>query len=254
MHTYDWLIVAPRHDNLESVDAEIASIAQHHNIVPQPPLVGYVTDLDVGHAVAVVDCSVICWSTHASGDGIELSDGHVLDADTAAQFVRVSTAELCIFNLCLGEKFAQRVSYLCACDVIYSPIEIGDREAAIYIGQYAAALAEHGDYHVAYEAVGSHGGDYKYIRASDSVTRGRIDSVTAIADLRSQNNQIKASVTQLGLTFILIVAMALWFGYVLSGMQTQLNRMQIQLGELRAEMRYLERTISDRRDNEFIPP
>lgn len=246
MSTFDWLIIAPRHDNLESVDAEIASIALHHNIVPQPPLVGYVTDLDVGHAVSDIDCSVICWSTHGDGDGIELSDGHALDADTVAQFVRVSGAELCIFNVCLGEKFAQRVAYLCACDVVYSPIEIEDRKAAIYIGQYAAALAEHGDYHAAYEAVGSHGGEYKYIKASDSVTRGRIDSVTAIADLRSQNNQIKASVTQLGLTFILIIVMASWFGYVLSGMQKQLNEMQSQLSELRAEIHYLERTIDDR--------
>lgn len=246
MHTYDWLIVAPRHDDLEAVDAEISAINQHHNIVPQPPLTGYVTDLDIMRIVTQYECDVMHWITHTAGGELQLSDGMEVSADALAQFVSSCNAELCIIDACVGEPLAERVAYLCDCDIIYSPVEIKDRDAAIYMAQYAAELAKLGDYYETYQAVGSHGGQYKYIRASDSITRGRVNSVTAIADLRSQNNQIKASVTQLGLTFILIVAMALWFGYVLSGMQTQLNRMQIQLGELRAEMRYLERTISDR--------
>jgi len=243
MQTLDWLVVAPRHDDLAAVDAEIAAIAAHHNVMPEPPLIGYVTDMDISNVVSRYRCDVFCWSTHASKDAIQLSDGYILDADTSAQFVRASGASLCIFNVCLGERFAQRVAYLCDCDVVYTPQEIDDRQAALYMSQLAAAIARHKIYYEAYQAAGSHGGQYKYIHAKESVTRGRIDNSATIAKLEAQNSLLKTSVTMNGWAalFVAVTAMlvTLWLGSVLLDVRAQ-------VGEIRAELRYLERTIDDR--------
>ena len=243
MAQLDWLLVAPEHDDLASVDSEIAAIAAHHNIIPDPPLVGYVTDADISKIVTQYTCDVFCWSTHASKDDIALSDGHSLDADTAAEFVRSAEAKLCVFNVCLGERFAQRVAYLCDCDVIYTPLEIDDHQAAIYMSQLAAALAQYDDFFEAYQAAGSHGGQYKYIQAKESVTRGRIDNSATIARLESQNALLKTSVQMNGYAALFIAATAmlvtLWLGSMLLDVRAQVV-------EIRAELHYLERTINDR--------
>lgn len=241
MESLDWLIVAPRHDDLESVDAEIAAIAQHHNIVPQPPLTGYVTDLDIMRIAIHHECDVMHWITHTTGGELQLSDGMEVDADALAQFVLSCKAELCIIDACVGEHLAERVAYLCACDIIYSPVEIKDRDAAIYMAQYAAELAKIGDYHAAYQAVGSHGGLYKFIRASDSVTRGRADHANAIAQLNNQLDQVKASVTTFAISLALAVAIAAWMIISLNTLRSELTT---QINELRSELHYLERTIN----------
>lgn len=244
MQPLDWLIVAPRHDDLEAVDAEIAAIAAHHNIIPDPPLEGYVTDMDVTRIVTQHECDVMHWITHTANGDLQLSDGMKVDADALAQFVLSCKAELCIIDACVGEHLAERVAYLCACDIIYSPVEIKDRDAAIYMAQYAAELAKTGDYYEAYQAAGSRGGQYKFIKASDSVTRGRTDHAAAITQLNSQLNQVKASVTTFAISLALAIALAAW---VIISLNTLRQELTTQINELRAEMRYLERTI-DRSD------
>jgi hypothetical protein len=167
-----------------------------------------------------------------------------LDTDTLAQFVLSCKAELCIIDACVGEHMAERVAYLCACDIIYSPVEIKDRDAAIYMAQYAAELSKlDGAYYEAYQAVGSHAGQYKYIRAGDSVTRGRTDHAAAIAQLQKDNAALKMSITiQGGALLLFVVLIALVF-FMQSGI---LSDIRVQVGEMRAEMRYLERSINDR--------
>lgn len=240
MAELDWLIVAPHHEDLGSVDAEIAAIAQHHNIIPQPPLTGYVTDLDIMRVVTEHECDVMHWITHTENGNLQLSDGMAVDADTLAQFSLSCKAELCIINACVGDKLAERVAYLCACDIIYSPVEISDRDASLYMAQYAAELVKADGYHEAYQAVGSHGGQYKYIRAGDSVTRGRTDHAAAIAQLQKDNIALKMSITIQGVAILLVSVLALFMifyqGNVLSDIRSS-------VGEMRAELHYLERSI-----------
>lgn len=241
--SFDWLIVAPRHNDLRSVDSEIAAIAAHHNIIPQPPLIGYVSDLDVSRAVNEVECDIFHWLTHSDGDELLLSDGLAVDADTLAQFCLSCQAELCIIDACVGQQMAERVAYLCACDVIYIPVQIEDKVAALYMSQYATALAEVGDYYEAYQAAGSHGGQYKFIRAKDSVTRGRNDNAASIAELRTEQNQVKFSITMLSISCLMIIlialALTLW-------QMTVLSDIRAQLSDVKAELHYIQRTINDR--------
>lgn len=243
MAELDWMIVAPRHDDLEAVDAEIAAIATHHSIIPQPPLTGYVTDLDVSRVVTEHECDVFHWITHTAGGNLQLSDGYTVDADTLAQFALSCKAELCIIDACVGEQLAERVAYLCACDVIYSPINIEDRVASLYMAQYAATLAEIDDYHEAYQAVGSHGGQYKFIRAKDSVTRGRTDHAAAIAQLQRDNAALKMSITIQGIAILLVSLLAIFMIFYQGNV---LAEIRASVGEMRAELHYLERTFNDR--------
>lgn len=242
-NSFDWLIVAPRHKDLRSVDSEIAAIAAHHNIIPQPPLIGYVSDLDVSRTVSEAECDIFHWLTHSDGDELLLSDGLSVDADTLAQFCLSCQAELCIIDACVGQQMAERVSYLCACDVIYSPVQIEDKVAALYMSQYAASLAESGDYYDAYQATGSHGGQYKFIRAKDSVTRGRNDNAAVISALRAEQEQIKVSATMLGLAvcFIAVIALVLTIWQA-----TVLDEIRAQISDVKAELHYIQRTIDDR--------
>lgn len=168
-----FLVVAPEQSDLKNIDAELAAIGAWHEIVPEPPLVGYVTDLDLMRVVSQVECDVIAWLTHGNSTGVLLSEGIALDANGVAQFVRGSKAQLCILNTCDSEQLALRIAYLCKIDVIYTRGEVGDRDAAIYMGQLAAALAEEDDVVAAYVAVGAHGGKYRLIEGHDSIMRSR---------------------------------------------------------------------------------
>lgn len=243
MQPLDWLIVAPRHIDLDNVPSELAAISSHHNIVPDPPLEGYVTSMDIAHAVARTRCDVFSWSTHQANGALQLSDGHTLDADTAAEYVRASSARLCIFNVCLGRQFEERVAYLCDCDVIYSPVAVDDEVAATYMAQLAAALVEYDDFYEAYQAVGSHGGEYKYIRAKDSVTRGRVDNAAIIDGLRIENQQIKASIVTFTMFMIVAAALVFWVGWSLNAYREEISALRIQMAELRTELHYIQLQI-----------
>lgn len=254
MAQLDWLIVAPRHEDLEAVDAEIAAIAAHHTITPQPPLTGYVNDMDVRRAVTEHECDVFHWITHTTAGNLQLSDGYTVDADTLAQFCLSCKAELCIIDACVGERLAERVAYLCACDVIYSPVNIEDRVASLYMAQYAAELAKLDDYHAAYQAVGSHGGQYKFIRAKDSVTRGRVGNSEIIADLCMENQQMKASITTFALFMLVAVGLSVWIGWTLNTYREEMQAMRLQMSQLQTELRYIQRQLDRDRGQSFFVP
>ncbi len=245
-----WLIVAPRHENLDAVSAELSAVAHHHDIVPQPPLIGRVTAMQIAQSLTAIDCDVFLWSTHSDGRNLHLSDGETIDATVFAQLVRQAKAKFCFFNMCLGADFAYHVAYLANCDVIFSPVQIEDNLAALYMAQYAAALARDDDYHAAYAEVGNFAGQYEYVDASDSTTRGRVESAEEIAYLRQQNMQIKASLTTLGITFGLIAVLALYFTMVLSDIQHRQNEIHNEMIELRTEVKDIQRQI-DRQSGVF---
>lgn len=162
--------IAPELEGLPDVDAELASIATAHVIVPDPPLIGYVTAQDVAHEAARNPCDVIIWMCHGDDTGLTLSNNEQIDSDLVIQFVRTSKASLCVFNACWSERLARRVFVACQIDVIYARRAVPDRDAALYMTALSDALANSDTYADAYRQAGSQGGTYKHLSRNDDMS------------------------------------------------------------------------------------
>lgn len=168
--------VAPELKDLPSIDTELAAIATRHEIVPDPPLIGYVTSDDVAHEVNKTDCDVILWMCHGGDEGLLLSNDELIDADLVTQFVRDSKATLCVFNACRSEHLARRVFYSCQIDVIYARRDVEDKKAALYMTSLSEALALSNSYTDAYRRVGSQGGTYRHLAANEDGMNRQADT------------------------------------------------------------------------------
>lgn len=90
------LLVAP---DLVGVDAisEARRIAQYHDAVT---LYGPVTAEDVYRAVTERTFDVLHFATHGGPDGVQLTGGALLDAETIAQFLRLRETRGVFFSAC----------------------------------------------------------------------------------------------------------------------------------------------------------
>ncbi len=183
------MIIAPEID-LPNIDAELATIAANHEIVPDPPLTGYVTAEDVAHETNKHTCDAIIFACHGDDLGLTLSDGHC-HANLITQFVRNSEAGLCVLNACNSERLAQRIYAHCNVSVIYARTQIDDAEAMLYMVTLSKALAVTDDYAEAYRRAGSQGGRYRIMEAKEMTGSG------AIAELAREVNELAKTVTEL---------------------------------------------------------
>ena len=129
------LLVAP---DLVGVDAinEARRIQQYHDVVT---LYGTVTVDDVYRAVQEKSFDVLHFATHGGPDGVQLSGGVVLDAETIAQFLRLRESAGLFLSSCDTGKIAAYAVQHGAVWAISSEVPLPDAEA----WKLAAAFYSH---------------------------------------------------------------------------------------------------------------
>jgi hypothetical protein len=229
------LAIAPDLENLPDVDAELAAIAADHVIVPDPPLVGYVTAHDIAHEVSRNPCDVILWMCHGDDTGLVLSDNEHIDSDLVIQFVRTSKANLCVLNACWSERLARRVFVACQIDVIYARKEVEDKRAALYMSALSDALANADTYAEAYQQAGSQSGTYKYLAVEMNNSSGQVQGLTTeiqrLSFAISANSELQVERNRL--------------------LQQQIDSMRLEVNELRRVVEALEAASKFMRN---VPP
>lgn len=171
------LVVAPEHPDLPEVAAEVAALAQQHEVVA---LTGVVRDRDVAAAVQEGTYDVIWFASHGDDQGVLLSDG-VLDIAGVGQYVRASGAELCVLNTCDSELVALAMIAGSDAHLICTIGAVEDADAQRFGLLLARALAEQDDFRAAYEQVAPVGGKYRYLTARTRSMQQR-DRVGEMAD------------------------------------------------------------------------
>jgi len=129
------LLVAP---DLVGVDAinEARRISQWHDVVT---LYGTVTADDIYRAVTEKAFDVLHFATHGGPDGVALSGGVVMDAETIAQYVRLREVRGVFFSACQTGRLASYCARHGAQWAISSEVDLPDREA----WKMAAAFYSH---------------------------------------------------------------------------------------------------------------
>lgn len=155
------LVIAPDHPDLPNVGAEVAAIAQQHEVVA---LTGIVRDRDIAAAVQEGPYDVIWFASHGDQHGVLLSDG-VLGIAGAGQYVRASEADLCVLNTCDSEQVALAMVAATPASMICTLGDVDDRDAQRFGLLLAGALLEHNDYRIAYDQVAPVGGKYRFLTA-----------------------------------------------------------------------------------------
>jgi CHAT domain len=227
------LVVAPEHPDLPEVLAEVAAIAQQHDVVA---LTGVVRDRDIAAAVQEGPYDVIWFASHGDEQGVLLSDG-VLDIAGVGQYVRASGADLCVLNTCDSETVALAMIAGSDAHLICTISEVEDGDAQRFGLLLARALAEQSDYKAAYEQVAPVGGKYRYLTARTR-SMPRVDRVGEMVDqLYHVAGDVRALRTWL---VALVVAMVILFAMQMIVWQ-RTDLLTQEIISLKQQALYLER-------------
>jgi hypothetical protein len=129
------LLVAPDGLGVDAV-SEVRRVQQYHDVAS---LYGTVTLDDIYRAVQEKSFDVIHFATHGGPDGVMLSGGVVLDAETIAQLTRLRETAGVFFSSCSTGKLGAYVVRHGARWAISSEVELSDAEA----WKLAAAFYSH---------------------------------------------------------------------------------------------------------------
>jgi len=129
------LLVAPDGLGVDAV-SEVRRVQQYHDVAS---LYGTVTPDDIYRAVQEKAFDVIHFATHGGPDGVLLSGGVVLDAETIAQFVRLRETAGVFFNACQTGRVASYCARHGARWAISGEVDLPDAEA----WKLAAAFYSH---------------------------------------------------------------------------------------------------------------
>lgn len=181
-------LVAPEQPELINIDSEIAAIAEYHEIIPDPHLVGFVTGRDVQHEAlkSANRCDVVLFSTHGDVNGILVSNNEYINAEDVSAYIRQLGATLCILNICDSEQLAYRIFYMTKCDVIYCRVKVEDREASMYAGRLAKALYDAETTAEAYSKAGNARGKYELLNVDKALSDKTVSDIAAQIDRLTQ--------------------------------------------------------------------
>ncbi len=152
------LLVAP---DLVGVDAinEARRIQQYHDVVT---LYGTVTVDDVYRAVQEKSFDVLHFATHGGPDGVQLSGGVVLDAETIAQFLRLRESAGLFLSSCDTGKIASYAVQHGAVWAISSEVPLPDADAWKLPAAFYGALRNGHSRDIVGAFILADGGDGKY--------------------------------------------------------------------------------------------
>lgn len=143
------LLIAPRIDDLPSVDDEVGAIV---NSGLKPKLLnGNVTRQRVVEAVSTADYDLLWLATHGTDEGVHLSDG-VLDRTSLVSHVKSNGIRYVVLNTCDSFRVGNVIAQGAGADVIATIGEIGDNRAYETGALLAARLADGDDFRQAYES------------------------------------------------------------------------------------------------------
>lgn len=129
------LLVAPDGLGVDAV-SEVRRVQQYHDVAS---LYGTVTPDDIYRAVQEKSFDVLHFATHGGPDGVLLSNGVILDAETIAQFVRLRETAGVFFSACQTGRLASYCARHGARWAISSEVDLSDAEA----WKLAAAFYSH---------------------------------------------------------------------------------------------------------------
>lgn len=142
------LLIAPRMDDLPSVDSEVGAIV---NSGLKPKLLnGHVTRQRVVEAVSTADYDLLWLATHGTELGIQLSDG-ILDRTSLISYVRANGIRYVVLNTCDSFRVGNAIAQGAGADVIATIGETGDNRAYETGALMAARLADGDTFRLAYE-------------------------------------------------------------------------------------------------------
>lgn len=152
------LVVAPDMVGVDAIN-EVRRIQQWHDVAT---LYGTVTADDIYRTIQEKAFDVIHFATHGGAEGVQLSGGALLDAETIAQFVRLRESSGVFFSACATGRLAAYCVRHGARWAISSEVELLDAVA----WKLAAAFYSHQrnghtkDFVGAYLLADSGDGDY----------------------------------------------------------------------------------------------
>ena len=129
------LLVAPDGLGVDAV-SEVRRVQQYHDVAS---LYGTVTPDDIYRAMQEKSFDVLHFATHGGPDGVLLSNGVLLDAETIAQFVRLRETAGVFFNACQTGRVASYCARHGARWAISGEVDLPDAEA----WKLAAAFYSH---------------------------------------------------------------------------------------------------------------
>lgn len=185
------LVIAPTNPTLPDIDAEIAAITANHETTL---VIGTVRDTDITQAIRLnAPFQVIWWITHGGSEGVELSNGVILNIDGVGQFVASSQAGLCVLNSCSSEDAARQIVIGGEASIIYTISNLPDAEATRFGALLAIKLTETDDFRIAFERAKPLKGEYRMLdagvalRSMDLTISGRVDKLVDRVDINTQN-------------------------------------------------------------------
>lgn len=240
-----WFVVVPRFDGISSA-AELSAIAAHHDVAPEVRLDDYVIFEDVVSEAAQADpCDVLALLSHADVDGVRLSEEHRLEAYDIARIAKSLNVGLVYLSTCGSALFVEQLVKILRsqnCDLIYYDGQLADTEAVTMTVLYSAALAESGDFFVAYERVTPAGGNYHY----RSAHRGSHDkAATSMSTVHVEIDYLRAELRQLTLAFVVLLLVIIAGGAIIyqqsETLKSQVFDVRLLVSELRSHVDFLER-------------
>lgn len=169
------LLIAPKHPDLPSVDAEIATISKFHDV---ERVIGEVREVDIQRAMREEPYDVIWFATHGGDEGMLLSST-TLSPEGVGQYVSSSGASLCVLNTCESEGVANQIIAGGDADMVCTISKnIVDEDALRFSALFAGELAKTEDFEKAFKiAAGPGATKYRYLEAKQAL-RGLALQVT----------------------------------------------------------------------------
>ncbi len=208
------LVIAPEHDDLTHVGAEVAAYKRNHQVVA---LEGIVRDLDIANAVEEGPYDVVVFASHGHENGIELS-GTILSMEAAQQYVKRSGATLVVINTCDSEAVGYQLLGE-RCDVIFTVSNVEDADAVRFSVLLAGALTRCDEYKDAFEQSVGRGSKYRFLSAKSAMRSAMRRDDEELRDMvYSMRTEVAVLRTLLimmliGMVVVVGTQVALWFRF-----------------------------------------
>jgi hypothetical protein len=197
------LLIAPKHPDLPSVDAEIATISKFHDV---QRVIGDVRDIDIQRVIKEGPFDVIWFATHGGDEGMLLSSS-TLSPEGVGQYVSASGARLCVLNTCESEGVANQIIAGGEADMVFTiSKDIGDEDALRFSALFAGELANTDDFEDAFKiAAGPGATKYRYLEAKQALRGLAMQATDETSKLRDRvegltQNQFELKVNLQALT------------------------------------------------------
>ena len=238
-------VVSPEMEGMSN-QSEVDAFTSDHVVFPRTPLSGFVSNLDIAHEVAISGpCDVLALLTHADENGVWLSEKPYLTAMDVARYAHILRVKLVYLNTCSSPEFIQELLdrlRVIACDLIYYDGQLPDVEAVTMTVLFSAALADSGDFFIAYERVVLPGSRYHYRTAHRG---GRDRAAVSEGALRVEVDGLIKRIEQLSAVLVMMLLVVVIFAFIAyqqtETIKGQIVDLRLGVAELRSHVDFLER-------------